>query len=87
MKKLKKTITVYESYDGRIFDTIEDCKTADKTYAYEIMKGIQNICRMHANCEDCPFRVRKDTFVACGVHNMSILPAPEGWVKEDFFSL
>lgn len=88
MKEVKKTITVYEGYDGRLFDTIEECETADKAYAYEIIKGIQRICSMHGtNCDGCPFRVRKDTFVACGVHNMSILPAPEGWIKKDFFSL
>ena len=68
MREVK--VTMYETNDGKLFDTKEHCLVYESK---EILKAVSDICKKRESCQNCPFYSYGCTL--CGT--------PDEWFSND----
>lgn len=77
---------IFESFDGRQFETEEECRQYEKEYGLRVIDSIhtiQNYCKQFASCGECPFWQRSDDSIDC----MFCKDTPETWNDDIIFNV
>lgn len=46
---------VYKSFNGKEFETKEECATYEKSILFDSINTIQSWCKQFVSCGECPF--------------------------------